>query len=54
LVVSHEGYPLGYEVFAGNRKDSTTVGEVVERMEQRYGREGRIWAVDRARSPPTT
>ena len=47
LVVSREGYPLGYEVFAGNRADVTTLPEIVERMKQRYGREGRIWAVDR-------
>jgi transposase len=47
LVVSREGFPLGHEVFAGNRRDSTTLQEVVERMEERYGREGRIWAVDR-------
>jgi transposase len=47
LVVSREGYPLGYEVFAGNRSDVTTLREIVARMEQRYGREGRIWAVDR-------
>jgi transposase len=47
LVVSREGYPLGYEVFAGNRSDVTTLREIVTRMEARYGREGRIWAVDR-------
>jgi len=47
LVVSREGFPLGYEVFAGNRRDSTTLQEVVKRMEERYGRVGRIWAVDR-------
>ncbi len=47
LVVSREGFPLGYEVFAGNRRDATTLQEVVKRMEARYGREGRIWAVDR-------
>jgi transposase len=47
LVVSREGYPLGYEVFAGNRSDVTTLREIVAKMEQRYGREGRIWAVDR-------
>jgi transposase len=47
LVVSREGFPLGYEVFAGNRRDSTTLQEVVKRMEERYGRAGRIWAVDR-------
>jgi len=47
LVVTREGYPLGYEVFAGNRADVTTLREIVERMEQKYGHEGRIWAVDR-------
>jgi transposase len=47
LVVSREGFPLGYEVFAGNRRDSTTLQEVVTRMEERYGSAGRIWAVDR-------
>ena len=47
LVVTRDGFPLGYEVFAGNRHDSTTLREVVERMESKYGRLNRIWAVDR-------
>jgi transposase len=47
LVVSRDGFPLGYEVFAGNRRDSTTLQEIVKRMEERYGSAGRIWAVDR-------
>lgn len=47
LVVTRDGYPLGYEVFAGNRHDSTTVEQIVTRMEGRYGREGRIWVLDR-------
>jgi len=47
LVVSQCGVPLGYEVFAGNRSDSTTVEEIVETMEARYGRAQRIWAMDR-------
>lgn len=47
LVVTRDGYPLGYEVFAGNRNDGTTVKEIVTRMEQRYGREQRIWVLDR-------
>src|SRR4051812_26932790 len=47
LVVSREGFPLGYEVFAGNKRDSTTLQDVVKRMEERYGSAGRIWAVDR-------
>jgi transposase len=47
LVVSRDGYPLGYEVFAGNRHDSTTLQEIVKRMEALYGRQGRIWVLDR-------
>jgi len=47
LVVSRQGIPLGYEVFAGNRHDVTTVQEIVEKMESRYGRANRIWAMDR-------
>jgi transposase len=47
LVVTRCGLPLGYEVFAGNRHDSTTLEEIVETMEGRYGRAQRIWALDR-------
>jgi hypothetical protein len=47
LVVTRDGYPLGYEVFDGNRVDVTTVEEIVEAMETRYGRAGRIWVMDR-------
>jgi len=47
LVVTREGFPLGYEVFAGNRTDVTTLEEIVEVMEARYGRAERVWVVDR-------
>jgi transposase len=47
LVVTREGMPLGYEVFAGNRSDVTTVEEIVEQMEVRYGLAQRIWVMDR-------
>lgn len=47
LVVSKCGMPLGYELFAGNRHDSTTVEEIVETMEKRYGKADRIWVMDR-------
>jgi transposase len=47
LVVSKCGMPLGYEIFAGNRHDSTTVEEIVETMELRYGKADRIWVMDR-------
>jgi transposase len=39
--------PLGYEIFAGNTTDVTTVQEIVETMERRYGMAGRIWVMDR-------
>ena len=47
LVVSREGMPLGYEVFAGNRTDVTTVEDIVEKIEGQYGAAGRIWVMDR-------
>jgi len=47
LVVTDDGIPLGYEVFAGNRNDATTVEEIVEAMEKKYGRAHRIWVMDR-------
>jgi transposase len=47
LVVSKCGMPLGYEVFAGNRADVTTLQEIVTTMEDRYGRADRIWVTDR-------
>jgi hypothetical protein len=47
LVVSRCGMPLGYEVFAGNAADVTTVEHIVEMMETRYGKRDRIWVMDR-------
>ena len=47
LVVTREGVPLGYEVFAGNRVDVTTVEEIVEAMEARFGLSQRVWVMDR-------
>jgi transposase len=47
LVVSREGFPLGYEVFAGNRADVMTVKEIVTTIEARYGKADWVWAMDR-------
>lgn len=47
LIVTPEGLPLSYEVLAGNTADSTTLSEFLDRIEQRYGRAGRIWVMDR-------
>jgi transposase len=47
LVVTRSGLPLGYEVFAGNRADSTTLGHIMKRMEELHGKASRIWVFDR-------
>jgi hypothetical protein len=47
LVVTPEGLPVGYEVFAGNRADVTTVEEIVVAMEEKYGQAERVWVLDR-------
>jgi transposase len=47
LVVSPEGLPLAYEIFAGNRNDVTTVAEIITVMEEKYGQAQRIWVMDR-------
>jgi transposase len=47
LVVTEDGLPLGYEVFEGNRHDSTTLKTIVDAMEKKYGKSQRIWVLDR-------
>ena len=47
LVVSKDGIPLGYEVFAGNTHDSKTYQNIIEKMERKYGKADRIWCSDR-------
>lgn len=52
LVVTKEGIPLGYEVFEGNRHDSTTVETIIEKMESLYGKADRVWIMDRGMASP--
>jgi len=47
LVVTFDGFPLGYEVFAGNTHDSKTLQAIVATMEARHGLVGRVWISDR-------
>jgi transposase len=47
LVVTFDGFPLGYEVFPGNTNDSRTVRQIVDTMEARHGVVGRVWIADR-------
>ena len=47
LVVTFDGFPLGYEVFAGNTHNSQTLQTIVATMEARHGVLGRVWIADR-------
>src|ERR1700751_4801019 len=47
LVVTFDGFPLGYEVFAGNTHDARTLQTTVATMEARHGMLGRVWITDR-------
>jgi transposase len=47
LIVTESGMPLGHEVFAGNTNDSTTVQQMVQKIEAKYGRANRVWVMDR-------
>jgi transposase len=47
LVVTPEGFPLAYEVMAGNTSDKKTLGEFLRTIEERYGKARRIWVMDR-------
>jgi transposase len=47
LVVTFDGFPLGYEVFAGNTHDARTLPTIVATMEARHGMLGRVWIADR-------
>lgn len=47
LVVTEDGFPLGYEVFAGNTHDSTTVQTIIETLEKKHGSLDRVWVMDR-------
>ncbi len=50
LVVTPDGMPVGYEVFAGNRADTTTMQDIVSLMEEKYGHANRVWVTDRGMS----
>jgi len=50
LVVTPDGMPVGYEVFAGNRSDTTTMRQIVNLMEDKYGHANRVWVTDRGMS----
>jgi transposase len=47
LVITPEGFPLGYEVLPGNTLDKTTWQGMIERLEKLHGPARRIWIMDR-------
>ena len=47
LVVTPEGFPLAYEVMAGNTSDKTTLRGFLEKIEKIHGKAQRIWVMDR-------
>jgi len=47
LIVTPEGFPLAYEVMAGNTADCSTLPGFLEKIEGQYGKAERIWVMDR-------
>lgn len=47
LVMTPEGFPIAYEVFAGNTSDKTTLEAILQKIETQYGKLQRIWIMDR-------
>ena len=46
LVITPEGFPVAYEVMAGNTSDKTTLRGFLEKIEQQYGKANRTWLMD--------
>lgn len=47
LVVTPEGFPLAYEVLAGNTADKTTLKAFLAKIQTLYGKARRVWVMDR-------
>ena len=47
LIVTPDGFPLGYEVMAGNTADYTTLRGLLRKIEAQYGKANRVWVMDR-------
>jgi transposase len=47
LVLTPEGFPVAYEVYPGNARDTATLEEFLDRVEKRYGKFRRTWLMDR-------
>ena len=47
LVVTAEGFPLAYEMLAGNTSDRTTLRGFLAKIKERYGEAEHVWVMDR-------
>lgn len=47
LVVTPQGFPLAYEVLAGNTSDRNSLRGFLEKIEAMYGKARRVWMMDR-------
>jgi len=47
LIVTPEGFPLGYEVMDGNTADCTTLATMLQKIEDQHGEADRTWLMDR-------
>lgn len=47
LIVTPEGFPLAYEVLAGNTTDKSTLKDFLAKIEAQYGKAQRTWVMDR-------
>jgi transposase len=47
LIVTPQGFPLAYEVLAGNTADNSTLKDFLARIEKQYGNARRCWCMDR-------
>lgn len=47
LVVTPDGFPINYEVLAGNTGEKTTLPKLIDKIESMYGKANRVWLMDR-------
>lgn len=47
LVVTPDGFPINYEILAGNTSEKTTLKPLLQKIEAKYGKTGRVWLMDR-------
>src|SRR5713226_831716 len=43
VVLSHEGFPLAYEIMPGNTSDRTTLKLFLQKIQTQYGQARRVW-----------